>query len=115
MTVPVRTPEDVLAAMTAALDRRGSAPEPDRAVDLSPVFDPVYLGSEIGRLDRLLAETAARGWIRPFGSGRVYTLTPDGARIARRQARVPGWLRGRAGAVLLALAVAGLLLFLIMR
>lgn len=115
MSVPVHTPQDVLATMAEALRRRGSRPEPDRAVDLAPVFDQVYLGSEISRLDRLLAETAARGWIRPFGSGRVYTFTPEGAQVARRRARVPGWLRGRAGAVLVALLVAGLLLYLIQR
>ncbi len=111
----VQTPEDVLAAMTETLRRRGSGPEPDRAVDLTPVFDQVYLGSEINRLDRLLAETAARGWIRQFGSGRVYTFTPEGALVARRRARLPGWVRGPAGAVLVALLVAGLLLYVIMR
>lgn len=52
-------------------------------VDLGSVFDPVFLGAETARLERLLAETAARGLIREAPGFRCFSLTPEGAAVAR--------------------------------
>jgi len=71
--------------MARSLKTQGRAVDPGMVVNLGPLFEDVYLGGEINRLDRVVeGAVVADRWLQPVGDrGRRYALTPAGAEAAR--------------------------------
>lgn len=92
------------------LRTRRARAEAGSPVDLGPVFAAIYLGAETARLERLLAETAARGLIREAPGTRCFCLTAEGAAAAGNLRRRPRWI---AFAVILGLIVSGVVALLV--
>lgn len=109
----LETPRDVVGYMAEALRESGRPVAPGLPVNLDPVFDGLFLGSDIARQDRVVqAAWHGAGWIEPFpGDGRRYALTTAGvAEAGGLGGRLSGGLRGWVVWVAAAAVLAGLLL-----
>lgn len=116
-TSDIRDTDDLLAYIAGALETQGRPVDAGMVVELEPLFQDVFLGGEITRLDRVIeAATAGASLLRPVGEvGRRYTLTPSGAERARSVRRgffrrLPVWQRVLLIAIIVALVFAVLAL-----
>lgn len=81
----IRDSGDLLSYVAITLKSQGRDVDPGMVVDLGPLFEDIYLGGEINRLDRVVeAAVVSDRWLQPVGDqGRRYALTPAGAETAR--------------------------------